>query len=150
MKRVLRKIKVPPATSTMFIPVVIVVGIVVLFAQMYWTNKNPHLFMPFSIDRVRCVLCSGIGVQRDPSDNSRLVICPSCFGVGYKAIRRVDKDDALCAACGGMGRVEEDDGKTWRNCRRCDGRGLIRETPWFVSGSIKSNLQERLGVKPAP
>lgn len=150
MRRLLKRIKTPPvpATSTMFIPVVIVVGVLVLIAQMYWTGKNPQLFLPFSIDRVRCVQCSGVGVQRDPQDSSRLVVCPSCFGVGYKAIRRVDKDDALCPACGGMGRVEDVDG--WRTCRRCDGRGLIRETPWFVGEAMKSNLQERLSTPTPP
>jgi hypothetical protein len=123
------KRKIMPETAnrqrTAYIAAVTLVGAVVLVLQMIWVSKNQYRFAPFALDRIPCEVCGKTGlVPADESSNSKLVMCPACFGVGSHTIRRVDEHDVLCAACEGMGRV--DDGTGWRTCRRCEGRGLVR------------------------
>ncbi len=110
------------------IPIVLV-GAAALIGQMFWVQGNQHLFRPFSVDRLKCEHCGGVGVVRHQGDDTVLVLCPACYGVGTHWVRRVDEEDKLCPACVGSGRVEEDNGD-WRPCRRCEGRGLIRDQPW--------------------
>jgi len=108
-----------------YIMAVMLVGGLVLVAQMFWVKKNEYRFMPFAIDRVKCEECGGTGlISPEGPANTKLEMCPTCFGVGSHQFRRVDEHDSLCAACEGMGRVQ--DGDTWRTCRRCEGRGLVR------------------------
>jgi hypothetical protein len=104
-------------------------AVVLLIGQMFWVMRNEHLFLPFSIDRIRCEFCGGTGVVKQHREGGTLLLCPLCFGVGSHHIRRIDDKDSLCAACEGMGRLSEDG--MWRTCRRCDGRGLVRDAPWF-------------------
>lgn len=108
---------------------VLLLSVGVIVAQMFWLQGNQHLFRPFSIERIKCEHCGGVGVVRDLADGSVLVLCPVCYGVGHHNIRRVDQEDRMCPACSGMGRIEEED-RSWRLCRRCEGRGLIRPVPW--------------------
>ena len=113
-------------------PIMLVAGIV-LVLQMMWVSDNDYLFAPFSIEKIKCEECDGLGLIRDSREQDAFILCPACFGVGSHYVRRADSDDKLCPACIGMGRLREEDG-TWRNCGRCDGRGLIRKKPWIVRG----------------
>ncbi|HMP75032.1 MAG TPA: hypothetical protein PKE12_01930 [Kiritimatiellia bacterium] len=115
-----------PRRSIYILAVVAACGATVLL-QMYWVANNKFRFTPFAIERIRCELCSGVGMISRPDEAgvNRLNLCEACFGIGNHAIRRVDEADVLCPACVGFGRVETGDGG-WRWCARCDGRGLIR------------------------
>lgn len=97
-----------------------------LIAQFRWVSKNQFRFAPFSVERIRCDACRGLGMisEEDATGIRRLFLCEACFGLGGHPIRRVDEFDQLCPACIGFGRVE--DGDAWRWCKRCAGRGLIR------------------------
>jgi DnaJ-class molecular chaperone len=99
-----------------------------LVGQALWLTQNKYLFAPFSINRVDCLHCQKVGVVRDAQDNSIMKMCPQCFGVGYHMMRVFDEEDIVCAACGGMGRT--DISGAWRNCERCEGRGMIRLDDW--------------------
>jgi len=114
-------------SNNFVLPVGILVGLLLL-GQAFWLSRNNHLFVPFEITRINCVECTRLGTIRDPENPEIRTMCPTCFGVGYHTVRRFDDEDVLCAACGGAGRVEEDD--VWRTCRRCDGRGLHRANDW--------------------
>lgn len=111
----------------MYILAVVAVCGVTLILQIFWTAQNKHKFAPYAIERVVCDHCRGLGVlsKRDKQGVQQLHLCPACYGIGARQIRRMDEDDVLCPACGGFGRVENEDG-SWRWCPRCDGRGLIR------------------------
>lgn len=115
-----------PRRSMYILAVVAVCG-VTLIGQVFWTAQNKHKFAPFAVERIRCDHCRGLGVlsQSDEKGGRQLQMCPACFGLGSRQIRRMDEDDVLCPACGGFGRIEDDNGE-WRWCRRCDGRGLVR------------------------
>lgn len=128
-----------------------------LIGQTYWVSKNKVRFAPFAIERVRCDECKGLGLVSRPSadDSKRLVMCEACFGLGSRQIRRIDDEDSLCPACVGFGRVDSGDDGTWRWCRRCGGRGLIRppdappptyKATFPIYGS--TNVYESLGIKP--
>lgn len=99
-----------------------------LAGQAYWLSHNTHMFAPFAMTRIDCDTCGKTGVVRDPDNAQIMKMCPVCFGVGYHNIRRFDEEDAVCAACGGMGRT--DIGGAWRTCERCEGRGLYRLNEW--------------------
>jgi hypothetical protein len=101
----------------------------VLIGQMFWVSKNQHRFLPFAIERIKCDECKGNGLMStvDSEGFKRLRLCDACFGLGVHQIRRVDSHDVLCPACVGFGRVEDEEGAGWRWCRRCQGRGLIRD-----------------------
>jgi hypothetical protein len=116
-----------PRTSSYILPIALL-AVLVLFGQMIWLNQHDYMFRPFSIEKLRCEVCGGTGVVRSEPDDTVLAICPVCFGVGGHHIRRIDKEDKLCSACTGMGRVQGEDGA--RTCRRCDGRGMVRDQPW--------------------
>lgn len=100
----------------------------ILIGQVFWVSENRHRFAPFAINRVTCPYCAKNGTVRDPDDQRIMKMCPVCFGVGFHTVRHFDEKDVLCAACGGMGRLEKDG--TWRTCRRCDGRGVHRIDDW--------------------
>jgi len=108
-------------------PVALVV-IVALIGQFYWLSQNSHMFAPFAVSKIDCDNCQRLGVIRDEENPRILKMCSVCFGVGNKSIRKFDDQDVVCAACGGMGRI--DDHNKWRTCRRCDGRGLRRVNDW--------------------
>lgn len=109
------------------VPVAFLV-LLLLVGQAFWLSNNSYLFAPFEVSRVDCEICNKLGTIRDP-DNARIrKMCPACFGIGYKSIRRFDDQDVVCAACGGLGRLEENG--TWRTCLRCDARGLHRAGDW--------------------
>jgi hypothetical protein len=116
-----------PRASQYLMPIT-VLAVLVLVGQMMWLNKHDYMFKPFSIERIRCDNCGGTGVVRDEKDDSFVILCPVCFGVGGHYVRRVDGEDRLCPACSGLGRLDAGDGP--RTCKRCDGRGLMREAPW--------------------
>jgi hypothetical protein len=111
----------------LYILAIVAVCGVTLILQVVWTAKNKHKFAPFAVERVKCEACRGLGVisKLDDQGVRRLHMCEACFGVGVRHIRRMDEYDALCPACAGFGRLEDEDG-TWRWCGRCDGRGLVR------------------------
>jgi len=109
------------------IPVAFLV-ILFLIGQIFWLDSNRHMFMPFSIAKLDCDYCTKLGIVRDPNDSRIMAMCQVCFGVGYKMIRKFDELDVVCAACGGMGRIDEDG--RWRTCQRCDGRGIHRADDW--------------------
>ena len=113
---------------------IILLGGVALIGQMFWLQGNKHLFRPFSVDRIKCEHCGTVGVVRSKEDDGILVLCPACYGVGAHWVRRVDDEDLLCPACVGAGRVEDPDG-SWRQCRRCEGRGLTREHAWSTKST---------------
>lgn len=126
-RRVRREaIRNDPRRSMYILAVVAVCGIT-LILQIFWTAQNKHRFAPFAIERIICEHCRGLGVRarRNEKGIQQLLLCPACYGVGARQIRRIDEDDVLCPACVGFGRVEEEEG-SWRWCARCDGRGLIR------------------------
>lgn len=128
----------PRGTNPYLIPIMLVAG-GVLVAQMFWLQKNDYMFRPFALERITCDLCKGLGVVRDRSDEELLRMCPACYGVGSHTIRRIDAEDYLCPACRGMGRVPDDEPQTWRMCRRCEGRGLVREAPWMTTREAFTN-----------
>ncbi len=111
------------------VPVAMLV-VAFLLAQAFWLNRNQHIFRPFAVQRIWCEHCGKTGLVKSEKEDSLLVGCPACFGVGYHAVRRFDEQDVICVVCGGIGRVE-DKGGEWRYCRRCNGRGLMRQTTWF-------------------
>lgn len=100
----------------------------VLIGQFFWLSDNREMFTPFAIARFPCDMCAKRGTIRDAGDQQIVKMCPACFGVGSKMVRRFDANDVMCAPCGGMGRLEEDG--VWRTCQRCDGRGLHRADDW--------------------
>ena len=124
--RVKRKFKIPQ--HTILGPVIIVV-FVALVMQANWTRRNQRLFrgMMSGLERVACQYCRGIGtiMDEDETDRQTALHCPVCYGVGFRFIRRLDENDKLCPACGGMGRLQDPDTGHFRTCNRCDGRGLI-------------------------
>jgi hypothetical protein len=101
-----------------------------LVGQVYWLSDNRHRFTPYRVARLPCDTCMKLGQVRDAEDGQRLVMCPTCFGVGHKQVRYFDDLDVICAACGGMGRLREGTNQVWRTCERCDGRGLHRDEAW--------------------
>lgn len=109
-----------------------------LIGQAMWLSDNQHMFAPFALQRISCDHCNKIGTVRDADDSRINRMCAVCFGLGYHMIRRFDEQDVLCIPCAGMGRIEED--KVWRNCLRCDGRGVYRIEAW----------KEVIEVVPAP
>lgn len=111
-----------------YIMPVAALAILFLVGQVYWLSSNKHMFAPFAIARIDCDHCAKVGVVRDPDNPSLMSMCPVCFGVGYHSVRRFDDNDAICAACGGMGRT--DIGGNWRTCERCQGRGVFRLNDW--------------------
>jgi hypothetical protein len=121
------------ASNPFLIPIVLL-GAAALVGQMFWLQGNQHLFRPFSLDRLKCERCGGVGVVRQAEDDSILVLCPACHGVGSHMVRRLDEEDKLCPACSGIGRIPDEEGP-WRTCRRCDGRGLIRDQPWSTKST---------------
>jgi len=125
-----------------------VAALVVLFlvGQGFWLSRNTHLFSPFSIKRIDCDQCSKVGVVRDENDSRIMKMCPSCFGVGYKSVRQFDDLDIICAACGGLGRL--DDHGVWRTCERCEGRGVHRNSEWkTIVGMVAVDTTE-LTIQP--
>jgi hypothetical protein len=122
-----RRARDDPRRAVYILAVVVACGIT-LILQVFWTAENRHKFAPFAIERVRCDVCRGLGVLSKPDEKGgrQLHMCPACFGLGARSIRRMDEHDALCPACVGFGRVEDEDG-SWRWCRRCDGRGFVRQ-----------------------
>jgi hypothetical protein len=118
-------------TNPYLLPIMIV-GAAVLIGQMFWLRKNDYLFRPFALERIECTTCSGVGVVRDAKDDEILKMCPICYGVGSHMVRRIDAEDKICPACMGMGRLIDRDSGEPRPCRRCDGRGLVREAPWMT------------------
>ena len=111
-----------------FVMPVAMLVMLLLVGQAFWLSRNSHMFAPFAVSRIDCETCAKLGTIRDP-DNARIrQMCPACFGVGFKNIRRFDDQDVICLACGGMGRLEENG--QWRNCLRCGGRGLHRAGDW--------------------
>ena len=75
--------------------------------------------------QVECEHCLQ-GRYRNPV--TRLTgLCPICQGLHFREVRQFHADDALCPACGGMGRVFDTDKGLPRVCQRCEGRGLIRD-----------------------
>lgn len=123
------KVRKPSATpnrqKSAYMLMVATVGGLVLFLQWRWLGENRYLFAPFAIERIDCELCGKTGRVPKPGANNELAMCPACYGVGYHTVRRFDESEVLCPACLGLGRLENQD-ETWRTCRRCDGRGLIR------------------------
>lgn len=117
-----------PRKKNPYLYPVLLLSIGVIVAQMIWLQGNQHLFRPFSIERIKCDPCGGVGVKRSVDDQDVLVMCPACYGVGHHLVRRLDGDDNLCPPCMGLGRLEEEG--RWRACNRCEGRGLIRSIPW--------------------
>ena len=118
--------------SNPFIIPILLLGGGALIAQMFWTQENQYLFQPFSIQRFECDLCDQRGVVENEVDH-RLMLCPVCFGVGGKNVRRIDEGDKRCIACDGMGRILDptpEDPLHARTCTRCDGRGLVRGDVW--------------------
>lgn len=111
-----------------FILPVAMLGMLILVGQAYWLTDNRQLFAPFAISRIPCDYCAKMGVVRDGDDVRITRMCQACFGVGYKTIRGFDELDVVCAACGGLGRLKEQE--EWRTCQRCDGRGIHRADDW--------------------
>jgi RecJ-like exonuclease len=111
-----------------FVMPVALLVFLLLVGQVFWLNDNRDLFAPFSIQKIPCEKCAHRGTVRN-TENQRIVeMCPACFGLGYHMVRYFDDNDVVCAACGGMGRLDKDG--TWRTCNRCDGRGLHRADEW--------------------
>ncbi len=120
-------------------PVALLV-LLILVGQAFWLSGNRELFAPFTTTRIPCDHCAHRGTLRDAHDQRVMRMCPVCFGVGSKTLRRFDDQDVVCAACGGMGRIEEEE--IWRTCRRCDGRGLHRADDWEKTVPVES-VRER-------
>jgi DnaJ-class molecular chaperone len=100
---------------------------VVLIQQSQWIAQNRPRFYRFSsVDRIECDYCGGTGVIEKQDQIREFEMCPICFGVGGHLVRYMDKQDKLCPACGGMGRLYDYDTGQARTCERCRGRGLIR------------------------
>ncbi|MCS6771707.1 MAG: hypothetical protein NZ740_06730 [Kiritimatiellae bacterium] len=126
-RRIPRRRPIRDSRRTASILAVVAVCAVTVVLQIFWTARNTHKFAPFSLERISCDACAGLGVVSvpKPEGGRRLEMCPACYGVGARQVRRFDEFDRLCPACAGTGRVENEDG-TWRWCERCGGRGLIR------------------------
>lgn len=79
------------------------------------------------VETLECDRCFGTGGILS-ADGQKREICPICLGVGSRLIRRLDSNDDLCPACGGMGRWESPDTGAVDTCPRCQGRGLVRRS----------------------
>ncbi len=121
--------------------VIMAVGGFVLFLQWRWLGDHQHLFAPFSLERISCETCGKTGKVPKEGANNVLEMCPVCFGVGSHTVRRMDQRDVLCAACMGLGRLEDKEGH-WRTCQRCDGRGLIQSGAEFEEEAEHSTSNE--------
>ncbi|MGD9874151.1 MAG: hypothetical protein AB7T27_07740 [Kiritimatiellia bacterium] len=120
------KFKIPQ--PAVLLPVIIVAGIV-LMLQSQWTKKNQRLFKGIGgLERIACQYCRGTGaiMNEESGDQTEVIYCPVCYGVGFRFLRRLDKNDKICPACGGLGRLQDLESGHFRTCGRCDGRGLIR------------------------
>lgn len=109
--------------------------------QGTWVSRKKDVFKPLllkhQIEKVDCPYCGGVGTQRDPDQPERIEICPICFGVGSRQVRKLaGETEVLCPACSGMGRVYDLDSGTARQCLRCGGRGLIRASRKPPAGDV--------------
>lgn len=77
--------------------------------------------------KIECPKCNGIGTVKDEDEDGQTVrsLCPLCLGVGHHTIYRYKKTHATCAACGGMGRLQDPETGEYRFCKRCGGSGLV-------------------------
>jgi hypothetical protein len=126
---------------------VALVAVAVLIAQWFWVSRHQHMFQPFKVERIQCWYCGHTGVVHEPEDNPELSTCPVCYGVGGRQVRRFDREDKLCPACEGMGRLE-DAAAGWRTCKRCDGRGLIRDAPPWHGAAVMEGGESPSGAAP--
>jgi len=83
---------------------------------------------PVTILQIACDHCEERGFTRDPETRD-IELCPVCFGLGYHWARKINDNESICAACGGMGRIYDPTTQTARVCKRCGGRGLITSKP---------------------
>jgi hypothetical protein len=83
---------------------------------------------PIHVLQIECDHCEGKGMARN-DDTRQLELCPICQGTGYHWVRKMNADEDICPACGGMGRLLDPDTGEPRVCRRCLGRGLITLKP---------------------
>lgn len=101
----------------------------VALLQWRWIARHRTSLFKLSaawyVERLPCELCGVTGMIRADEMPMVLQICPVCLGRGAAYIRRTDKLDVICPACGGMGRILDGPGEA-HYCERCGGRGLIR------------------------
>jgi DnaJ-class molecular chaperone len=106
---------------------VIMICFVALVYQYKWMKENKFRYgSNFAVERIPCGHCARTGLVPSREYETGITFCPQCLGLGGHYIKRIDDYDALCPACGGMGRVEDLETGKFRYCRRCNGRGLIR------------------------
>lgn len=147
--KTLTKGQVKQGRSNNFILPVALLVILFLVGQRYWLDDNKYLFLPFSTSRMNCEVCQKTGIVRDRDNSQIKLMCPSCFGVGYHIFRRFDDRDAICPACGGMGRTDIDG--DWGLCERCDGRGIFRMIEWEEFAEIdKVDFEKEEDIEKAP
>ena len=130
-----KELKDPRDTRTTLIYVMTLFlgcGLVVIL-QGHWVAKNQELYRgskeptkryltgPNSSRLVTCSHCNFHG--RVLVDDEELM-CPICFGVGGRYVKRKDTSDRFCMLCDGMGRVLDGKGVSSQNCPVCDGRGV--------------------------
>ncbi|MBU1693624.1 MAG: hypothetical protein KJ726_11540 [Verrucomicrobia bacterium] len=101
---------------------------IVAVMQWRWISGNKSsLFRvggSWYVERLSCELCGEMGFVRSEKDPRILQMCPVCQGRGGAYLRRLNDQDVICPACGGMGRIW-DDPENAHFCERCGGRGLV-------------------------
>jgi DnaJ-class molecular chaperone len=73
--------------------------------------------------RRECAFCKGTGVHPGTMLSLTHDHCPTCRGTGLLEFKGNRKDFNPCGRCGGTGR--EGDLPSVKQCRTCQGRGLI-------------------------
>ena len=110
----------------LLLPILVFVAVL----QWRWIGQNKQALFrvrgSWYVERLSCELCADVGFIPSEEDPRIRVMCPLCLGRGGAYIRRLDNQDMICPACGGMGRIwDEPAGAHF--CERCGGRGLIQE-----------------------
>ncbi len=125
-----------------FIMPIIMLGVLALALQFVWiqgtrpefddrfgliaARRGEHADLyRMHVLKVYCEACSESGSIALGDEPGVAYLCLICNGVGYRDTRRLHKDEVLCPACSGMGRVWEDEPYAARTCTRCDFRGVI-------------------------
>ncbi len=95
--------------------------------QLKWISKRTKSKSP--TQRVSCGTCNGWGIHTDELTPGKAGGCTSCYGVGTRLIRPTTERPIICPSCGGMGRLVDFDSNKARQCRRCDGWGVVAKVP---------------------
>lgn len=114
-------------------------AILVIFLQARWMGQQSGSRRDIALGafsgvidsqtmRIYCDNCAGSGLVRNPDRLEDLAICPVCFGVGTHFVRQINRQEALCPNCRGLGRMAGGEFDHADLCKECAGRGVVMVT----------------------